>query len=71
MKLFVPVSVMFLLLLCVDGGPGSMYEGPPTNGKCALEVFPPKLQDQVKKADSARKEDPLIRQNGLSVCRTF
>jgi hypothetical protein len=61
-----------MILSCIDSRPDSLYEGPVSNVKCALEVFPPKIADPIKqKADTSKKEDAYIRQNGLNVCRSY
>jgi hypothetical protein len=72
MKRFVIALALPVLAGCMSNGPDSVYNGPVMNGKCALEVFPPKVAEQVEhRVDTAVKEDPLFRQKGMQVCRSF
>lgn len=73
MKKIILVSPLMLLIACSQ--PDGAYEGPLTNNLCALEVFPPKVSaspDSLKfVADSIDIKDPLSRQDGLMVCRSY
>ena len=66
------IAVLLIISGCINNRPDSMYEGPVVNAECALEVAPPRVADEVKKqADTIKKDDPLIRQGGVNVCRSF
>jgi hypothetical protein len=73
MKKIILVSPLVLFIACTQAD--AVYEGPVANNLCALEVFPVKKSKSpdsfILSADSFAKKDPLVRQEGLMVCRSY
>ncbi len=73
MKKMILVSPLLVFMSCTQAD--STYEGPVANNLCALEVFPVKKSEApdsfILSADSFAKKDPLVRQEGLMVCRSY
>lgn len=72
MKRLVIASTVVLLFSCVNNRTDGMYEGPVVNANCALEALPPEKTTAIKElAIDTGKKDPLVRDGGMNVCRTF
>lgn len=73
MKKMILLSPLAFFMSCSQAD--SAYEGPVANNLCALEVFPVQKcmspDSLIVVEDSVPKKDPLVRQEGLMVCRSY